>query len=115
MWTESHKTALTDLDLSFLNGYKDTSYRNDEMPSFLIHDDGDGYSVGDIKLWVDYAEVEERENEEAARFHIVVHGGIEILSTDDIEEVKTCITKLEELKGFMQRMGLRFTPLELKR
>jgi|GEM_PF-6647958 len=85
----SHKTefpnALHDLDISFLSSLNDISWHNDMMPSFLIS--GDYEENNEVKLWIDYADEEQREEQGYERF-VITFEQEDILCTNDIDEVK---------------------------
>ncbi len=65
-WNRTHPNALLDLDLSFLSSWKDITWESDSCPSFIYVFDQDKT----LQLYLDYADIKMRDNEELKRFYL---------------------------------------------
>lgn len=100
------------LDVVLPDGSEDISFRNDTCPSFLVRRYADGTS---LVLYVDYADVGQREVKSGERFILqLMHGsgdpGKVLLSTDDYADV---LTEVGDGTPPLQRPDERLTVFDL--
>lgn len=84
------------LDVTIPDGFVDMSYRNDTCPSWAVIVSDDER----IKLYVDYADCEQREDTDACRFTLVHENDVTgeyvtLAHTDNYNEILTVIEKWE--------------------
>jgi hypothetical protein len=66
LWQKEHPGALDDVDPTFLAYFCDTSYHNDECPSFIFY----LTATHGLHLWADYLDESDRENAGVHRFSL---------------------------------------------
>ena len=81
-----------ELDFKLPEGFEDDSCHQDVCPCF---------TKGNLRLWVDYPNPQDRETQELKRFSLVLEDSydedtVELISTESIDEVYRAIKKHED-------------------